>query len=186
MTFECDIRGRRRIVSLEPVAPAGTSEASVAPGGRFRVTLRKLAPDGTYSDRTLDLDVRTTDIGMSMIDRATGHVADVTVTSQIASVSIVESASVALEVTEVDPRAAAGATGTRTEGEERVRAPMPGRVLRILVKPGDMVAARQGLIVIEAMKMENELTAVRAGRVREVAVTEGATVEAGRLLVSLD
>ena len=45
---------------------------------------------------------------------------------------------------------------------------MPGRVVRVLVKPGDDVAARQGLVVVEAMKMENELAAARDGRVKEV------------------
>jgi biotin carboxyl carrier protein len=63
---------------------------------------------------------------------------------------------------------------------------MPGRVLRVLVRPGDAVEARQGLVVIEAMKMENELTTTRAGRVREVTVAAGAAVEAGRLLVVIE
>jgi biotin carboxyl carrier protein len=63
---------------------------------------------------------------------------------------------------------------------------MPGRVVRILVKPGDEIALRQGLIVVEAMKMENELTSPKAGRVKEVAVTEGTSVEAGRLLIVVE
>jgi biotin carboxyl carrier protein len=71
-------------------------------------------------------------------------------------------------------------------GDERLVAPMPGRVVRILVKPGDAVVARQGLVVVEAMKMENELGATRPGRVKDVAVTEGASVEAGRLLVVVE
>ena len=58
--------------------------------------------------------------------------------------------------------------------------------VRVLVKPGDEVTARQGLLVVEAMKMENELAAPRAGRVAEVLVTEGQSVEGGRLLVRLD
>ena len=65
-------------------------------------------------------------------------------------------------------------------------APMPGRVVRVLVKPGDEVAPRQGLVVVEAMKMENELSSPRAGTVREVTVSEGASVEAGRLLAVID
>jgi biotin carboxyl carrier protein len=60
---------------------------------------------------------------------------------------------------------------------------MPGKVIRVLVKAGDSVAARQPLVVIEAMKMENEIAAPRAGTVGEVAVGEGDPVEAGRLLV---
>jgi biotin carboxyl carrier protein len=60
---------------------------------------------------------------------------------------------------------------------------MPGKVIKVLVKPGDTVEPRQGLIVIEAMKMENELTAKRAGIITELSVSEGESVEAGRLLV---
>ena len=71
-------------------------------------------------------------------------------------------------------------------GEQRVLAPMPGRIVRVLVAPGDEVVARQGLIVIEAMKMENELASPKAGRVKEVSVTEGTSVEAGRLLVIVE
>jgi biotin carboxyl carrier protein len=59
---------------------------------------------------------------------------------------------------------------------------MPGRVVRVLAAKGDEVAAGEGLVVVEAMKMENELRAPRAGRVAEVAVREGQAVEAGALL----
>jgi biotin carboxyl carrier protein len=71
-------------------------------------------------------------------------------------------------------------------GPVRVAAPMPGRVLRVQVSPGDEVAAGQGLVVVEAMKMENELRATRAGRVLEVVVSEGQAVETGALLVVLE
>jgi biotin carboxyl carrier protein len=70
----------------------------------------------------------------------------------------------------------------RSDGPARLVAPMPGRVVRVLEAPGADVAAGQGLVVIEAMKMENELKSPRAGRVREVAVREGQAVEAGALL----
>jgi biotin carboxyl carrier protein len=56
----------------------------------------------------------------------------------------------------------------------------------VLVQPGDQVTVRQSLVVVEAIQMENELTAPRDGRVREVHVTPGASVEAGRVLVVLD
>lgn len=71
-------------------------------------------------------------------------------------------------------------------GPIRVLAPMPGKVVRIPVQVGDAVDARQPVIVIEAMKMENALTAGRAGTVREVLVQEGASVEAGRPLVIVE
>ena len=67
-------------------------------------------------------------------------------------------------------------------GPARLVAPMPGRVVRLLAQAGTDVAAGQGLFVIEALKMENELKAPRAGRLQEVAVREGQAVEAGALL----
>lgn len=71
-------------------------------------------------------------------------------------------------------------------GEQRVVAPMPGKVVRVLVKPGDDVAPRQALVVVEAMKMQNELSSPKAGRVKQVAVEAGMSVEAGRLLVVVE
>jgi biotin carboxyl carrier protein len=71
----------------------------------------------------------------------------------------------------------------RESGPARVSAPMPGRVLRVLAAAGDEVEAGQALVVVEAMKMENELRSPRTGRVEQVAVREGQAVEAGALLV---
>lgn len=77
----------------------------------------------------------------------------------------------------------AGAAG---HGPQPVTAPMPGKVVKVLVKVGDQVAARQGVIVVEAMKMENELRAPKAGTVIEVKVTEGTSVEAGMVLAVIE
>jgi biotin carboxyl carrier protein len=74
------------------------------------------------------------------------------------------------------------AGGERT-GPQKIVAPMPGKIARVLVRPGDEVKARQGLVVVEAMKMENELRAARDGRVREVSVAEGQLVDAGTVLL---
>lgn len=71
-------------------------------------------------------------------------------------------------------------------GPQQVTSPMPGKVLRVLVAPGDAVEPRQGLVVIEAMKMENELRAGRAGRVKAVRVVPGQSVEAGAPLVLVE
>jgi biotin carboxyl carrier protein len=76
-----------------------------------------------------------------------------------------------------------GARPRRPDGPERLTAPMPGRVVRVMVEEGEDVDSGQGLVVIEAMKMENELKSPRQGRVREIAVREGQAVEAGALLV---
>ena len=67
-------------------------------------------------------------------------------------------------------------------GPQRLLAPMPGKVVRVLVKQGDPVRARQAIAVIEAMKMENELRAGRDGVVVELPVTGGQSVEAGTLI----
>ena len=79
-----------------------------------------------------------------------------------------------------------GGGGRADSGASRLTAPMPGKVVRVLVAPGDQVEARQPLVVVEAMKMENELTAPRAGAVTDVPVTEGMSVEAGRLLAVIE
>jgi biotin carboxyl carrier protein len=72
---------------------------------------------------------------------------------------------------------------TAGSGPLRIAAPMPGKVVRVLVKPGDPVRARQPVVVVEAMKMENELRADRDGTVTEIHTREGMSVEAGALLV---
>lgn len=67
-------------------------------------------------------------------------------------------------------------------GPQRLTAPMPGKVVRVLAQPGERVSERQSVVVIEAMKMENELRAAREGVVSQVLVQPGQSVEAGALL----
>jgi biotin carboxyl carrier protein len=67
-------------------------------------------------------------------------------------------------------------------GPQRIVAPMPGRVVRVLVKSGDPVRARQPVVVVEAMKMENELRSLHDGVVTDVKVRDGQSVDAGALL----
>ena len=85
-----------------------------------------------------------------------------------------------------DPaRAALRPSTSRADGAGRVLAPMPGRVLRLLVKTGQEVALGEPIVVVEAMKMENELTACRPGIVTAIAVQEGQSVDSGALLVEI-
>ena len=77
-------------------------------------------------------------------------------------------------------------TGDAPRGPLNVVAPMPGRIVKVLVNEGDAVVARQGVVIVEAMKMENEVRAPRAGTVKEVRVTQGALVEARTVLIVIE
>lgn len=80
-------------------------------------------------------------------------------------------------------RKAAAAGG---EGPQKVLAPMPGKVVRVLLTAGSAVEAGQGVVVVEAMKMQNELKSARKGTVKQVLVAEGASVAAGEVLAIIE
>ncbi len=87
-----------------------------------------------------------------------------------------------------DPRSLGSRTNVDANdtGARSIIASMPGRIVRILVKVGDSIEAQQSLIVVEAMKMQNELKAPRAGTVARIAVEVGATVQAGKVLMVIE
>jgi biotin carboxyl carrier protein len=170
MTFEIEANGRPHIVSVERVAA----------GDRYRVTL-----DGR--SRVVDA-VRVSPDRLSLIFSDAGHAS---VETGFADGLSVGELTVHLDSGTVTTalngrRLRRGAATASSAGEQRIVAPMPGRILRVLAAPGDMVAARQPVIVVEAMKMENELSCLRPGRVKEVGVTVGESVEAGRLLAIVE
>ncbi len=72
------------------------------------------------------------------------------------------------------------------EAVQSLTAPMPGKVVRVLVAAGDAVEAGQGLLVVEAMKMQNEIKAPRPARVLSIPAKEGATVAAGEVLATIE
>jgi biotin carboxyl carrier protein len=76
--------------------------------------------------------------------------------------------------------------GASEHGVKKVTAPMPGKVVRLLAGVGAQVEAGQSIIVIEAMKMQNELKAPKTGVVKKINVTEGAAVEAGQSLAEVE
>jgi biotin carboxyl carrier protein len=75
------------------------------------------------------------------------------------------------------------AGSVEAEGRQQVVAPMPGKIVRVLVSAGDSVRAGQGLLVVEAMKMQNEIRAPKSGTIDRVRVVEGQTVNAGEVVV---
>jgi biotin carboxyl carrier protein len=110
-----------------------------------------------------------------------GQSFDVTV-----SASEVEIEGVPFQAEVEDPRKWNPASSGVSLHTEAIKAPMPGKVVRILVKEGDAVAARQGVVVVEAMKMQNELKSPRAGRIASIPVRENESVAKGSVLVLIE
>ena len=170
MTFDIEINGRARAVSVER-----------ADAGRYRVIV-----DGRA--HVVDA-VRIGNLGLSLLLDGNGASREIQISPGSAPGEMLvrlDGRSVAAVVDGRRTRRASADGGTHARGEQSVVAPMPGRVVRLLVERGDDVAARQGVVVVEAMKMENELRSPKAGRVKEVAVTAGASVEAGRVLIVIE
>jgi len=86
----------------------------------------------------------------------------------------------------IDRRQRRSVAEQTTEGRQQLIAPMPGKVVRVLLEPGDEVAAGQGVVVVEAMKMQNEIKSPKDGRVIEVRVKQDATVTAGQVLAIVE
>lgn len=181
MTFEIEVNGRTRAVSVERLKHDGS----------FRVTV-----DGTPHL----VDAVRVDGGALSFIQLDGEQSEQSSERAKAGgrshrVAVTEGASGELTLTQADGPVRAIVNGRRSRrggevagaaGEQRIVAPMPGKVLRVLVQPGQDVAARQPLVVVEAMKMENELSSPRAGRVKDVAAVEGQSVEAGRVLIIVE
>ena len=132
-------------------------------------------------------DVRDLGLGRFSLRLADGSMHDVVVETEAPGaqrIVHVRGQRIAVAVSARPPRVAAG--GRAAQGPLRIVAPMPGKIVRLTVAVGDHVDARQPVVVIEAMKMENALAAGRAGVVTEILVQEGQSVEAGRPLVVVE
>jgi len=92
------------------------------------------------------------------------------------------------EFTLIDPKRLRGASvaGAHADGATRIVAPMPGKVVRVLVKVGDQIAAGSGLLVVEAMKMQNEMKSPKAGIVMALNYEVGSTVNGGDVLAVVE
>ena len=171
MRLEVEVAGRPRLVTVEPLG---------ADGDASRLALQ-------WDDTTRVVDVSALGPGrLSMILPGSGGASRAVRGDEPAPGDWV----VGLGGRQVRARVSDGrrrrrAAASQAVGDHAVAAPMPGRVVRVLVEPGDRVAAGQGLAVVEAMKMENEVVAPAAGVVSEVRAAPGGSVEAGGVLVTL-
>ena len=171
MTFDIEINGRGRTISIE----RATAE-------RFRVIVdgRAQLVDAT----------RVGSFGLSLLfDGADRSSREIQVAPGRAPGEMLVGIDGKSVVVVVNGRRTgrAGADGdAHARGEQAVVAPMPGRVVRLLVATGDEVSARQPIVVVEAMKMENELRSSAAGRVRAIRAQPGEAVEKGAVLVELE
>jgi biotin carboxyl carrier protein len=169
MRYFATVKGRAQPVPVD-VEPLG--------GGRFALMLE---------GQRHEVDALTLDHGaVSMIvdgesfsvefDESGDEVA-VLVRNQVTRIDVADERKLRLR---------AARSGFTAEGRQVVTAPMPGKVVKVLVKLGEEVKEGQGLVVVEAMKMENELKSPRAGKVTELLALEGTAVEQNARLVAIE
>ncbi len=153
-------------------------------GEAWRVTV-----DGTaYDVHAADVDGRTMSLLIGGTAGAGRSVSAVVLPGRVPGELQValEGRTVSVHVPSDERSRRRGSGAGDASGPQRIVAPMPGKVVRVLVTAGDEVEARQGLVVVEAMKMENELRAARSGRVVSVPVVEGQSVDAGAVLAVVE
>jgi glutaconyl-CoA/methylmalonyl-CoA decarboxylase subunit gamma len=168
----------------------------VSIGGEEHVAAVRELPDGTYvvdvgregDASSASRRVELSDGAMGRVARVDGRVIELVVDGSGVELSVNASGSHELVRLESERsriaasvRAASGRTGTG-----QVRSPMPGKVVKVLVEPGQTVEQGAGLVVVEAMKMENELVAGASGCITKVLVAPGDAVEGGALLVEIE
>ena len=163
MQYEIEVNGRMRQVAVQRAD--GVFDVSVD-GRTWRVDAARI--DAKSMSLVLHPGASSYDVAFAT-DAATGLLSVRVGTTHVA---------VALN----GPRGRRDDAGQVAAGPQRITAPMPGKIVRVPVQAGGSVRARQTVVVIEAMKMENELKAARDGVVGELHASEGESVEAGALL----
>jgi len=169
MRYFAKLHGQKEAVPVD-IEPAGEN--------RFKLT---------HNGKTFVVDALTLDHGaVSML--VEGHSYGVEFDEQGDEVQVL----VRGQVSRIDVaderrlRLRAGGAAFSVEGKQVIAAPMPGKVVKVLVKVGDEVKEGQGLVVVEAMKMENELKSPKAGKVVELPAKEGTAVEINAKLVVVE
>jgi len=151
---------------MEIVSPAPACHFRFA--GRERCASVELPEPGIYSvlldGRSYDASVERT--ARALIVTVDGH---------------------RFEIEVRDPRRWSRGSGRAGgSGRETLAAPMPGKIVRVLVAPGDAVGPGQGVVVVEAMKMQNEIKSPKKGTIQRILVSEGAAVNAGDVLAIVE
>lgn len=144
------------------------------------------APRVTMGGKPVDLDVLAQ--GETLLLRIDGNVVDLTVEGTPPELGLVAGGTrlyVRVESDRMRTALAAKRPAGGAGGDQIVKSPMPGRVLKVLVSEGDEVERGTPLVVVEAMKMENELRASGPGKVIKVFASPGQTVEGGAKLLQL-
>ena len=167
MRLSVEVEGKEQLVTVEPLT-----------GGSL-IAVR-------WSGKTYEVDVSRLRPGrLSLIIPAAGHASHEVSGYEAASGDVVlRIAGCAVRARVSDGRhPQTAAAPAQIGGDHAVAAPMPGRLVRVLVAVGETVTAGQGLAVVEAMKMENEVSSPSAGVVTEVVADVGKSVETGTVLV---
>ena len=166
----------RYYVTLSPDSKPMEIEVTELPSGALEVKM---------GGKRIDVDVLA--VGPSLSIRVGGRVVDLTTEGAPPELGVVASGHRSYVRVESERMRAASAARKHDRGaaDRVVRSPMPGRVVKVCAKVGEDVEVGQALVVVEAMKMENELTAKAAGRVAEIHVEAGTAVEGNAKLVTL-
>jgi biotin carboxyl carrier protein len=174
MRYHAILKNRERLIEV------------TARGGQYRVSIHP-GPEASEqaTPRVLTLDVvHVRGNGLSLLAGTRSHAAAVDPGKDFALSVLVDGQVHALELLDERKLRMRRAGGKFSlDGPQRIDAPMPGKIVRVLVKMGEAVLEGQGLVVVEAMKMENELKSPKAGTVAELHAVEGAAVESGAKLL---
>jgi biotin carboxyl carrier protein len=176
MNFDVTVNGRPWRVAIEPAAAPGQVLVSIK--GRRRTYDASWIDAATLSLVALDGGAGTREF--SLAPKGSGELQIMTGGRRFLATVLSDGKS-----HQRHPHRAERAAAP-LEGRQNVVASMPGRIVRVLVSPGDRVAAGQAIVVVEAMKMENEMRAPKDGVVREIRVAPGAAIDSGAVLVVID
>ncbi len=173
MFLKVEVSGRIRTVLVEPIGRSDRQFGVTIDGQRRIVDARFI---DAFTLSLISLDGSSVSHDVRLIE---GNVpGELIVCKSEGSLSVVVNGS--------RSRRLDSDSSTGLAGEQRVIAPMPGKVVRILVETGTAVKFGQGLVVVEAMKMENELVSPKAGRISQITVEEGTTVTLGQLVAVVE